>query len=277
MSRGDFLMKKNSIKLTTDQFAKLHEVNKRTLHYYDMIGLFCPKERGDNGYRYYDVSQSIDFQYIRMLKELNMTIQEIEDYYKHPTSDKFIRIVCQKVKEIDDDIQKLVRIKKILQAKKEQVVFCDALQEKEIRIEEWNEKRIYILPFDFQDDEISQAFPYIKNKWSIEQIRMGIGGYISIDKVIDNNFEKYDGIFTPALGNNMDLDSITMPKGNYLCGYQQGTWDKLPIMYANMLTYAKDNGLKLTGYAYEQGLNEFVISTPEEYITKIMIKIDEKD
>lgn len=33
-------MKKSKIQLTTAQFAKLHEVNKRTLHYYDTIGLF---------------------------------------------------------------------------------------------------------------------------------------------------------------------------------------------------------------------------------------------
>lgn len=28
------------IKLTVSQFAKLHNVNKRTLHYYDEIGIF---------------------------------------------------------------------------------------------------------------------------------------------------------------------------------------------------------------------------------------------
>lgn len=33
-------MKKNLVHLTTAQFAKMHNVNKRTLHYYDNIGLF---------------------------------------------------------------------------------------------------------------------------------------------------------------------------------------------------------------------------------------------
>lgn len=35
--------------------------------------------------------------------------------------------------------------------------------------------------------------------WSVEQIRMGVGGMISIDKVLKNDFSKYDGIYTPAL------------------------------------------------------------------------------
>ena len=67
-----------------------------------------------------------------------------------------------------------------------------------------------------------------------------------------------------------------MPKGKYLCGYQKGSWDKAPAMYEKMIDYARKNNLSLTGYAYEIGLNEFAISNLEEYVTKFMIKIDEK-
>ena len=42
-----------------------------------------------------------------------------------------------------------------------------------------------------------------------------------------------------------------------------------------MLDYATKNNLQLTGYAYEVGLNDFVISDEADYITKIMIKIKE--
>ena len=77
-------MKKSFKSLTTAQFAKLHGVNKRTLHYYDDIGLFSPRAKGENGYRFYDAAQSLDFEYIRMLKELNMSIDEIAAYCKAP-------------------------------------------------------------------------------------------------------------------------------------------------------------------------------------------------
>ena len=93
-------MKKEIKRLTTAQFAKLHEVNKRTLHYYDEIGLFHPLTRAENGYRYYDISQSIDFEYIRMLKELNMSIEEIQTYRKNPTPADFSRISAAKRKNL---------------------------------------------------------------------------------------------------------------------------------------------------------------------------------
>ena len=100
-------MRKEIKRLTTAQFARLHEVNKRTLHYYDEIGLFRPLTKAENGYRYYDVSQSIEFEYIRMLKELNMSIGEIETYRKDPTPAAFLKIVNEKEKEIDRQIQRL--------------------------------------------------------------------------------------------------------------------------------------------------------------------------
>lgn len=104
---------------------------------------------------------------------------------------------------------------------------------------------------------------------------MGIGSFISLDKVYKMDFNQYDGIYTIALNDKPVSSSHIKSKGKYLCGYQKGTWDKLPILYQEMLDYAHKNNLKLTGYAYEVGLNDFVISNANDYITKIMIKIVE--
>jgi len=106
---------------------------------------------------------------------------------------------------------------------------------------------------------------------------MGIGSFISLDNINKMNFDKYGGIYTIALNKKSipNNHSLIKQKGKYLCGYQKGKWDKLPTLYQQMLDYAHENNLQLTGYAYEVGLNDFVISNETDYITKIMIKIDE--
>ncbi|WP_314584261.1 MerR family DNA-binding transcriptional regulator [Paenibacillus terrigena] len=43
---------------TTGEFAKLHHINKRTLMYYDDIGLFKPQFKDNHEYRYYAYEQS---------------------------------------------------------------------------------------------------------------------------------------------------------------------------------------------------------------------------
>lgn len=266
-------MQRNQTRLTTSQFAELHNVNKRTLHYYDSIGLFSPDEKGENDYRYYNISQSIDFEYIRMLKDLNMSIKEIALYWENPTSDKFIQIAEAKERELTAQIQNLKHTKEALHRMKSRLNFCRTLRDGEIRLVECPEEKLLVLPYDFTDNDVTDAFSYAKEAWSIEQIRMGIGGYISVNKVLNADFEKYDGIFTPALKKTSGQTAITRPKGIYLCGYLKGDWDKLPSMYEKMTAYAADNHLQMTGYAYEMGLNEFAISSQEDYVTEIMIQV----
>jgi len=267
-------MKRNSVKLTTAQFAKLHNVNKRTLHYYDSIGLFSPYLKGDNNYRYYDLSQSIDFEYILMLKELNMSIDEITNYIKNPSPEKFLNIANKKEIEIDETIKKLKHIKKVIQTKKNQIELCKTVDESKIEIIECPEEKLLFLHYDFSDDDLSNAFSYMKDTWSIDQIRMGVGGMISVEKIMKNDFSKYDGIYTLASNNTHKQNIIYKPKGKYLCCYHKGNWDTLPNAYQKIISYAKDKHLQLTGYAYEIGLNEFVITHEDNYITKIMIRIE---
>jgi len=106
-----------------------------------------------------------------------------------------------------------------------------------------------VYPYDFSENDISQIFYRLKNIWGIEQVRMGIGSFISLDKVYKMDFNQYDGIYTIALNNKPVPNSLIKSKGKYLCGYQKGSWDKLPILYQEMLDYAHKNNLELTGYA----------------------------
>ena len=48
-------MEEKSKLLTIGQFAALHGINKKTLMWYDEIGLFSPAVvNSENGYRYYN-------------------------------------------------------------------------------------------------------------------------------------------------------------------------------------------------------------------------------
>ncbi len=267
-------MNENLFQLTTAQFAKLHNVNKRTLHYYDKIGLFSPKEKGKNNYRYYNVLQSIDFEYIRMFKELNMSIEEIKKYIENPNSKDFIEIANKKSSEIEEQIIKLKRTQELLKNKKEQLLLSEQKENMTIQIIECEQEKYLTAPFAFKDEDVQRLFAYMKEVWGIEQCRAGVGSYISLDKIKNKNFEEYDGLFTPSL-NKENKDNFIREQGRYLCGYIKGTWNNLPKMYEKMLEYAQNNSLQLTGYAYEKGLNDFAISNENEYVTQILIKIKE--
>lgn len=267
-------MKPSEIKLTTSQFAKLHNVNNRTLHYYDEIGLFQPNTKGENGYRYYDLSQSLQFEYILMLKDLNMTIAQIKEYVQQPTQQKLIGFAEDKEKEIDAKIKELEGLKREIQAKKERMQLCETIEQTKIEIVECETETLLFVPYDFAESDMNTAFSYIKNIWSIEQIRSGVGAVISSEKILSNDFSKYNGVYTPKLKETAVGNIIIKPKGTYLCCYHKGKWDTLPLAYQKILAFAKENGYKIKGYAYEIGLNELFVSDEKEYITKILIQIE---
>lgn len=266
------------IKLTVSQFAKLHNVNKRTLHYYDEIGIFSPDYKGDNGYRYYDYMQGVDFEYIKMLKELNMGLDEIKKYIDNPNEEDFKEIAEVKIKEIDQEIKLLNRRKEVLEDKLQKLSKCDEVRNKNyIKVVECEEEKFFYTPFKFEDDDLKQLISHIKDVWTVDEYCKGIGSFVSVEKIQRGEFEEYDGLFIEMLDDIDSKNTIIKPKGKYICAYHMGDWDTLPDFYGEIVKYAEENNLTLVGYSFEIGMNDFAISDMEDYITQIMIRVEENN
>lgn len=68
--------------LTAGEFAKLASSTKRTIQYYDKIGVLKPFNIGPKGYRYYKQEQILDFQVILLLRTLKFPLKNIKEYLK---------------------------------------------------------------------------------------------------------------------------------------------------------------------------------------------------
>lgn len=72
---------------TVKQLADLAGVSRRTLHYYDEIGLLKPSAKGENGYRYYDDDAVFRLQQILFYRELGLRLEEIRTIVEAPDFD----------------------------------------------------------------------------------------------------------------------------------------------------------------------------------------------
>ncbi len=63
---------------TVQQLAKTAGITRRTLHYYDEIGLLKPSRIGDNGYRYYGEDALVRLQQILLYRELDLSLADIQ-------------------------------------------------------------------------------------------------------------------------------------------------------------------------------------------------------
>ena len=108
------MLKEGNTLFTIGQFAKLHEINKKTLMWYDEIGLLKPACVKENGYRYYSYQQSAALETILMLRELNVSLDEIRLFMEHRTIDSFDCLLKEKIAEISRMISHLKSIQKVL-------------------------------------------------------------------------------------------------------------------------------------------------------------------
>lgn len=272
-------MKNNKYLYTTGQFAKLNGVNKRTLHYYDEIGLFSPEFKGENGYRYYTCFQAMQLELILILRKVGLSIEEIIRYQQCPGGTFFADLITEKKQLIDKSIQELLNTKTFLEQKLNKLSLSLTAKEGEIEIVTLPEQRILLsdpITGAYDDDDFAVAGDFSLRLKSIFGLYDNFGSRISTEKILNGTYHDYDCFF--AYGReNIEIYDTVRPAGTYLRTFCVGGWNKLETAYRNILDFAKEHQLELVGYSYEDGLNEMSLQSRDDYITMITVGSKKND
>jgi DNA-binding transcriptional MerR regulator len=94
---------------TINQLAKMAGITRRTLHYYDEIGLLKPSLVGENGYRYYGEDTLLRLQQILFYRELELPLEQIRLILADPNFDPQQALKSHRT-EIQKRIQRLERL-----------------------------------------------------------------------------------------------------------------------------------------------------------------------
>lgn len=260
---------------TAGEFAKLHHVNKRTLHYYDEIGLFQPNRKGENEYRYYSYQQSPEFEMILAFRELGMSIEEIKAYYAERTPENFRRILQDKQHSIQEQIRHLRKIRQMLKVKEAQLNLCEQADFDTIAMIDCETEYLLLsdpMNGDFGSDDFKILFEQMVAAPAGQLLNSRYGSMIDTAQLLQGNFDAYAYFFTQIANPVNKKGLFRKPKGSYLRTFCKGDWSQIPATYERLLAYAEEHRLTLTGYAYEEGINEMVISSIDEYVAQITVR-----
>ena len=273
------MMKNKKYLYTTGQFAKLNGINKRTLHYYDEIGLFSPEFKEENGYRYYTCFQTVQLELIVTLRKIGLSIEEIIRYQQSPSGTSFADLIAEKKQLIDKSIQELLNTKTFLEQKSNKLSLSLAARDGEIEIITLPEQRILLsesITGAYDGDDFAVAGDFSLRLKSIFGLYDNFGSRIMVDQILNGNYHAYDCFF--AYGReDIEIYDAVRPAGTYLRAFCIGGWEKLETVYRNIIKFAENNQMELLGYAYEEGLNEMSIQDRDDYITMITVGCKEKD
>lgn len=259
--------------LSTGQFAKLANVPKHVLFYYDEIDLFKPESVDTNGYRHYAYHQYYAFIVITFLKDLGMPLSDIKVYLDQRSPENLSKILDQRLETIDQALVKLQQSKTFIQHSKEiletsakyerdtiHVIYNQ--EEKLILSRKRNPKNSYIK--EYTDFCMSENIEYTNY----------VGLIVDKNDIINKSYDEYDYFYVSYLGLNELKSNKIKPQGDYLTYFHHGDFDSRSKGYEEILRYAKDNKLELDSFFYEKLLiNEIAVKKEEDFIIELSVKI----
>ena len=74
--------------MTVKELSDRTGISVRTLHYYDEIGLFCPTDKSEAGYRLYDDKALETLRQILFFREFDIPLKEIKKIMDNPALDQ---------------------------------------------------------------------------------------------------------------------------------------------------------------------------------------------
>ncbi len=243
-------MKRKKEKLySTGEFAKYFGITKDTLLYYDKIKLFSPAGIKENGYRYYTTSQIDLFGTLLSLREMNVPINEIREYFQNPSPKKLNEMATIQMEKIEIEIKRLQEIKELpperfLYSKQND---CDS----ETSIQQWQ--------------DISGVFVQETNLKGTAFI----GSILAEEDMKNGQFRRIDRLFVKS----KNRSGKVRKGGSYAVFYYKGKIEELPEIYPYILEEIERLGYYLSGDAYEEYLITELSTKKEEYVTKITIKV----
>ena len=263
--------------LTIGQFAALHGINKKTLMWYDEIGLFQPAVvHPENGYRYYSYYQSSILETILLLRELDVSINEIQTFMKDRSAASLEQLLNEKIQDVDRDILHLKAVRKTLENHRQNMLTLMTMDLSKISIVEKRERCLVTVEIDenVSFDKQGEMITAETKKYQLRRLHVAsYGTMISVKSLYSGNFDDYSKLFIEIPYPIKKTGLHIQPSGKYVRAFYKGPWNEISLCYQKIFTFAEQQNLVLSGYSYEMIINENVINQIEDSIVQIEIPI----
>lgn len=270
-------MNKKSGLLTIGQFAAMHGINKKTLMWYDETGLFKPDSiNPENGYRCYTYHQSPVLETILLLRELDVSIPEIQDFMKNRSAENMRDLLEERISNLDLQITHLQAVRTSLHAHCRNLDTLLTMNLSEISVIEKEERCLITVEID-QNTSFEEEVELITaetEKYHLGRLHeASYGSMIPVSSLKSGNYDDYSRLFIEMPFLTYEPGLHQPPCGKYLRAFHKGGWENIPGRYAEIFAYAEKHGYTLHEFSYEMGINENVIDRIEDYIVQIEIPI----
>lgn len=273
---------------TAGELAKLFDIPKQTLLYYDKMGLIEPEFITDNSYRHYTIKQYMILEIITNLRKLDIPINIIKNYLENRNLDYFEKLINDKQRECDEIIKKNMEIKDNLELARRKIDNIKNTQCDNFSLEFRQTRKFYITPLHPQDTPRNRIDSYAEHNlfaYAHHHFKeCSTGWSLSTKDFFEGNFAHNIYYYSPLSQEfdderNIPPDQLHLrPAGLYLTLRCHGTFHNCKERVLEMFkSFLERNNLEVVGDVYVQPLKDHWMSTsPESYIVQISIGVQYK-
>lgn len=267
---------------TTGELSALCQIPRKTLLYYDKLGLISPEVVDDNGYRYYKRSQLFLLELIITLRHLDVSLKDIQSYLNSKTPEGYILMLKRKKAELDKQINELRTLSQHLEEYIPKLENGHDFPIGEISIQTLPDQYLYLsnplkncVNFKTRSSVSATLFTDLRKKHCINQ---HFFGYMMDNTVLNGHGKSADYIkyyFYPLTGKEPQFTCTLKPAGTYITLYCNGVYMTNNKEYLQKIAnYCKEHELVPDSYIYVTYIkNYWLTDKADEYIFKIELRI----
>ena len=266
---------------STGELAKLCNISRKTLLFYDKLGLIVPAFIDqENGYRYYARRQLTTLGLIITMRNINVPLGDIQNYLKHKSAENYEELLAKQDSLIEQSIYSLMQMRQELAYQIQAIKSIHKIVLNKFIINEDDEEYLFLsksLPkkssMKSRNKIYGLHFSELQNYMNFSNY---MTGYVIDHSALAKSKEIYIKNFYHNLSHRLDTDKLFVkPKGTYLSFYSKGifcTYGKEKLFL--MQKYIEKNHLITEGdFFLTQIKNYWITDIAEEYITKLSIKL----
>ncbi|WP_297487410.1 MerR family transcriptional regulator [uncultured Cetobacterium sp.] len=236
------------------EVAKIFNISRETLIYYDSINLLVPKKVDEvNGYRLYNDENVSDLYFILMMKNANFSLKEIKEYIECKNTSESIQLLNNKMTHIKEKMKLLKESYNFIEEKIEEIKKITSPEGCLPFFESLEETKVYLLEIEEpkREKELIEGIGKL-NKFR-KKHELNKVGRITILKQEDFVTGNYFRIHEIGVVNNIsdELCNRNLSKTRCISIYHKDFTNKIGESYCKLLKFIEENNLEITGSSRE--------------------------
>lgn len=270
----------NKGKFNIGKVEKICKIGKKTLRYYDRIGLLSPSEIKDNGYRYYDKENLYTIPVIKYYKQSGFTLEKIKALLNSSDYKIIEKSFEEKILELKKEEEKLKLKKTSIEDWYSLIKEAKMIKEfnlSEIKIKYLEKAEMIFLEQEFDYDYLESIINVEFTNY-IEKIDNAITGpvmieFSSFEERLNGKTKKIRILQKGLKTAEKDL-LIEIGECLVVSAYHIGSHKTINTTYDKIKKWLINYNYKIEGPCYERYILDYWTTKDESnFVTEIMIKL----